>query len=192
VQRIGVGDPRHLPHHLCLAAERDDGDRVRRAEPVDERVQRVRDEIQATGLGHRARHVDDERQRGVRPGGVALAAGLQPDAHHPYVAARLVRRGRPGAVDPYREPVALRLGIVLVEGVDELFRTYEGRVGPPSVEDLAAGVPVRGGVDVHRERRARIVAGGDVAAGVGRFGVRPWAFVAGGTAVGAVRATSGE
>ena len=49
--------------------------------------------------------------------------------------------------------------VALVEGVDPFLDPDAGRVGQVAVVDEALGDAVRGGVDVHRERRDAVLVG---------------------------------
>ena len=127
------------------------------AEHLDEQPERLLDELEPVLAGHRARHVDDERQRRRRPGVVGDVAGLDADPEE-----RLVRgeeRGR-AAVGVDGERVVLGRGVALVEVVDELLDPDARRIGQVAVVDEPPGDGVGGRVDVEPERRLVVDAGG--------------------------------
>src|SRR4029079_10016083 len=77
--RLAVATRRRLEDDAGVGAVRDDADGVVAAEHLDERAQRLLHELEAVLAGHRARRVDDEGQRGRRPGVVGDVAGLDAD-----------------------------------------------------------------------------------------------------------------
>ena len=121
---------------------------------------------------------------------VSAAAGrLRSDESRAWMPTRSrtsrdARNGDRGAVDVDAERGVVRRRIVLVERVDPLLRPDARRVGRVAVGDVALGDRVRGGVDVHRERRdpvlgrvgdrvgARILVGDPAVGARGRGGRR--------------------
>ena len=148
-----------LEHDAGVRAVLDDGDAVARPEPVDEDGQGLLHEAEAVLAGHRARGVDDERERGVRALDAGDLAGLDADAEEHLVGAE--ERAR-AAVAGDRERAVGRRVVVLVEGVHELLDPHGCRVREVAVADVALRDRVGGGVDVEGEGRLAVALRGDV------------------------------
>lgn len=153
-----VPQPGHRQQGLRLVAEGDQGDGVVVAELVGEDVQGLLHQVEAARLGHRAGDVDDEGERGGR---AFVTGGGGPGGQpHPYQRPVLALVPGAGPVDVDAEAVAVRALVALAEAVDELLGPHGRRLRQGAVGEGAAGVAVRGGVDVQGEGR-QVVGGAD-------------------------------
>ena len=124
-----------------------------RGELADQQAERVLHQRQPVGLVHGAGGVDHENQvRGLLPL-AADDARLDADLEEREVLAE--RRRHAFRMDV--EDVARALGVVVVEGVDELLHADDARGGQVAAADVLPRDRVGGGVDVHREGREAVL-----------------------------------
>ena len=156
--RAGVAGGGGFEEDPRLRPVDDDADRVVASQALHEETEGLLDEPEAVLAGHRARDVDDERERriGTRP--IGDLARLEPDPEQHLVLGQ-ERAG--AAVDVDRERVVLGRGVALVEVVDEFLDPDTRRVGQVAVADVAPGDGVGGRVDVEGERRFPVLVGVD-------------------------------